>query len=220
MNLLKPSILTAALLLSGCAALQPKPTSWEGLQRVDSRNFDEVYLLEAARFEGYRRVALDPAQVTFERDWLRQVNAERGAFRLGSEDAAKIAADMSERFNREFAEELKRRGWEVTTDTDADVLRLTPVLMNVYVVVPPDDLPVRQRVYSLSAGRATLALEARDAISGQLLGRAVDRRETRTDDRFEWTTSVTIRAEFDRLFKRWAGTAAKGLDQLTARYGR
>jgi len=58
------------------------------------------------------------------------------------------------------------------------VLRLTPLLVNVYVNAPDKPTAGRTDTYTVQAGEATAALEIRDAETGQLLGRAIDRRYT------------------------------------------
>jgi hypothetical protein len=51
-------------------------------------------------------------------------------------------------------------------------------------------------------------------MTNALMGRAVDRRETRSSAGMQMTTSVTNQVEFRALFRQWANTAAKGLEEL------
>jgi hypothetical protein len=95
------------------------------------------------------------------------------------------------------------------------VLRLTPVLMNVYLNGPDAfSQPGRVDVYTFEAGAATLAIEARDASLGTLLGRAVDERRTGDDRVLQWSTEVTNRSEFGQVFSRWSGIVVDGLRTL------
>ena len=64
------------------------------------------------------------------------------------------------------------------------------------------------------AGEATLVLEVRDSLTNALMGRALDRRETRRGAGMQMTTSVTNQTEFRALFRQWASIAAKGLEEL------
>jgi hypothetical protein len=68
----------------------------------------------------------------------------------------------------------------------------------------------------MEAGEATLVVEARDSTTGALLGRVLDRRETRSSGRMQVTTSVTNLSDFEALFRRWADTCVKGLGELKA----
>jgi hypothetical protein len=58
-------------------------------------------------------------------------------------------------------------------------------------------------------------LDVRDSVSGALLGRVIDNR-TAGDNvgHMQWTTSVSNRADFGQLFKRWAKIAGDGLVEL------
>jgi hypothetical protein len=56
-------------------------------------------------------------------------------------------------------------------------------------------------------------VEARDSLTGQLLGRAVDERES-SDMRPFIRNSVTNAAAFEQIFRRWAQSSADGLAEL------
>jgi len=70
------------------------------------------------------------------------------------------------------------------------------------------------RQYVVSAGEATLVLEARDSVTGALLARAVDRRETRRWATPVLSSSVTNRADFQSLFEQWASVTVKGMQDI------
>ena len=59
-------------------------------------------------------------------------------------------------------------------------------------------------------------VEVRDSVSGSLMGRAVDRRlagDTAGGGPY-MRNSVTNRADFEQLFKRWARISAEGMTRL------
>jgi hypothetical protein len=68
----------------------------------------------------------------------------------------------------------------------------------------------------MDAGEATVLLEARDSVSGALLGRVLDRRETQGSGVATITSSVTNIADFERLFSQWAKIVIKGFGELKA----
>ena len=72
----------------------------------------------------------------------------------------------------------------------------------------------RSRVHTAEAGEATFVLEARDSMTGALLGRVFDRRETRQSGGVQWATSVSNRADLSQLFKSWANICVKALSEL------
>ena len=68
---------------------------------------------------------------------------------------------------------------------------------------------------AVDAGEATFAIEARDSLTGQLLGRAVDRREAGEGPNYRRSYSSNL-ADFEALFDTWARIAARGLTELKA----
>jgi len=110
---------------------------------------------------------------------------------------------------------LAKAGWDVGVTNGPDVLRLTPLLVDVYVNAPDKPTAARTDTYTVRAGEAAVALEIRDAETGQLLGRAIDRRYTSSQgDLLTLTNRVTNRADFERLLKRWTQIFVDGLAEL------
>ena len=58
-------------------------------------------------------------------------------------------------------------------------------------------------------------VEARDSMTGALLGRAVDSR-TVDDFTMQWRTRASNTADFSRQVETWAKNSVKGLDELKA----
>jgi hypothetical protein len=68
----------------------------------------------------------------------------------------------------------------------------------------------------MEAGHATLFLEARDSVTGALIGRALDKRETRSTGRVQLANRTTNTADFRQLFRHWADICLKGMEELRA----
>ncbi len=96
------------------------------------------------------------------------------------------------------------------------MLRLRPGVIDLYIAAPDKMSSGFSRTYTVEAGEATLVLEALDSTTGALLGRALDRRATRSTGRVSVTNSVTNRADFKALFKQWADICVKGFEDLRA----
>jgi hypothetical protein len=204
----------AGLPVSGGAAGQT--TAWDGLVEVEAKRMDAAYLLPGADFRPYTRIMIDPAGVAFHKDWMRNVNRSTpGISRdLTDDDGARIAAAARSDFGEVFAEAFRKAGYDVVAAPGPDVLRLSPAIVNLYINAP-DAMPAGGvRSYTLEAGEATLVLEARDSLAGALLGRAIDRRETRRSAGLQLTSSVVNLGDFKALFRRWADIAVNGLDDL------
>jgi hypothetical protein len=210
--------LVACLYTLPLQAAPPLPAPYEGLVQVKSRNLDAVYLLPGADFRDYSKIMIDPVQVSFRKDWVKEANRSRGASRrINDQDAQQIAQAARSGFETIFAAAFKAKGYEVVDSAAPDVLRLSPAIANLYLNAPlPTAGPGVSRTYTVEAGEATLALEARDSTTGAVLGLAVDRSATRRSGPTTMTTSTSNRAEFEDLFKRWADICVKGLEQLKA----
>lgn len=220
----KSNHLVAALALASVAALAaplvysaPAPATWDHLVKVKAKQFDQVYLLPGADFRGYTKVLMDPVQVAFRKDWQRNLNNSASSLsrRITNDDAAKIAERTRSGAAKIFTDAFKAAGYEIVTEPGPDVLRLAPNIIDLYITAPDTMSAGRSRTYTMEAGEATLALEARDSASGELLGRALDReRAGDSSMRLSWTTDVTNTADFERLYRRWAAQSVKGLQKL------
>jgi hypothetical protein len=214
-KLLSGMALAAVLVAPAFSA--DEATTWDGLQKVKSKHVDSAYLLPAADFRNYDKIMLDPIQVDFRKNWQRDMNRSTPGARdrVSAEDADRIRKEMSDGFRETLVKSFQKAGYAVVTTPGPDVLRLTPVLKDVYINAP-DTMKTYgpSYTYTLEAGEASMALEARDSETNQLLGRAVDKRRTGETGTFMWTTSVTNRAEFQRVFDKWASILADGMASL------
>jgi hypothetical protein len=96
-----------------------------------------------------------------------------------------------------------------------DVLRIQTGIVNIRVSAPDKMTAGRTYSFANEAGEATLFIEARDSMSGSLLGRAVDQRIV-GDNNTAWRTSVSNRGDFRNQVSQWARTSVRGMDELKA----
>ena len=212
----KTAILAALGALCTPAIADDASGAWDGLVEVKPKRMDAAYLLPGADFRPYSKVMLDPTQVAFHKNWMKNINqASTGVSRdVTQADAEKIAETARGNFGDVFAEVFKKAGYDVVTAPAPDVLRLSTAVINLYINAPDTQSAGRTRTYSMEAGEATLVLEARDSTTGALLGRVLDRRATRESARMQVSNSVTNLSDFRALFRRWADTCVKGLGEL------
>jgi len=208
-----------ALLLVFAAAsgfAKGTPETWDGLVEVKAKRMDAVFLMPGADFRPYTKVMIDKTQAAFQKDWLKNMNRMPIDLsrQVTDEQAAKILEAARTNFDDIIAEALKDAGYEVVSAPGPDVMRISAAVVNLYVNAPDVQAPGVRRTYTMEAGEATLILEVRDSTTGALMGRAVDRRDTRTASGFQVTNSVTNMADFRALFKQWGRTVAKGLQEL------
>ena len=220
MNNLYRVATTALVCVAGGIALAQAPGApdGEGLVAVKARNVDRAYLLPGADFRPYRKVLLKNAEVTFQRNWLRDMNSSRTGLtnRVTEGDAMRIVAAARSEFDPIWVEAFRSAGYEVVTVPGADVLQVRPSVVDLFVNAPATASAGASRSYTVEAGEATLRVEVRDSRTGTLLGRVSDRRQTARSPRPRLTDQVTNRAEFAQLFEAWARIAAKGLQELQA----
>jgi len=210
-------ILAGALLVASAPLLaQASEDNWEGLVRVKSDKIELVYLAPEADFRPYAQVLLDPSEMAMQKNWLR--DQRRDASSLGGQaterDIVRALERGSKEFDGYFAEAFTKAGFTIATAPGPDVVRIRSGVVDIDVVAP-DVSASRNRTFSEEAGAGTLVIEVRDSVTNALLGRAIERRIA--GDNGPWLrTSASNRADFDRLFRRWAETSAEGLVELKA----
>lgn len=211
--------LAALLLATACTAASAAdvPENWDGLVQVKAKRMDAAYLLPGADFRPYTKIHVDPTQVAFKKNWIRSQNTSRSLSRqVKPEDAEKILAAARTNFDDIIAEAYTKAGYQVVSSPGPDVLRVSAAVVDLYVNAPDVMSAGRSYSFTTEAGEATLVMEVHDSMTGTLLGRVLDRRETRSTGGMRMTTSVSNQQEFRALFKQWAGILAKGLDELKA----
>jgi hypothetical protein len=192
--------------LSGAAT----PATSDGLVSVQSRTLDELYMRPNVRLSQYQKIIVDPAQASLKKNWLKDINAQRDVQRwLVPEDAQRVRDEAATSMGPVVTEAFKTRGFEVATAPGPGVLRLTPSVTDLYLNAPDTHDPGIQRYVVRDGGQATLLLEMRDSVTGELIGRVVDRgtaREIRLNNR---ATGVSNLFWFEAMFREWAGNCAK-----------
>lgn len=215
-------VLLASLLLiwgAGTAAARSADGEADGLVQIKSKNVDEAYLLPGADFSAYKKVILAPSEIAFQKNWLRQMNRDAGSLaeRIDDQEARRILEAARSSFDEIWSHAFQAAGYQVVTQPGADVLKITPRVFDLYINAPDAVTASRRMVYTVETGEASLAVDVRDSLRGTLLGRASDRRTAGTNiGRLEWTTRVTNRSDFRRLFTQWATVAAEGLKELSS----
>lgn len=212
--------LASALLLAtaGPALAEDAPESWDGLVQVKPKRMDAVYLAPGADFRPYTKLMVDPTEVAFRKDFLKNQNraGSRLTVRIDDQEAAEILQAARSNFSDIFNQAFTEAGYQIVTAPGPDVLRVSTGVMNLYLNAPDTMEAGRTRTYTANAGEATLVIEVRDSSSNALLGRVLDRRETLDTGTMQISSSVTNLSDFRSLFKRWAKNSVEGLAELKA----
>jgi hypothetical protein len=210
--------LCAALTLIPFSALAQDTGHWDGLVEVKPKRVDAAFLLPGADFRSYTKIMMDPVEVAFVKNWARDYNREAATLskQLSQEDVERIAQAARDEFTKVFTEVYGKAGMALVTTPGADVLRVRPGVVDLYITAPDTMSSGRSRTYTMESGHATLFLELRDSTTGALLGRALDKRATRNTGRVQISNSVTNLSDFRVLFKQWAEISVKGFEELRA----
>ena len=166
-----------------------------------------------AQLSGYRGVLIEPARVEFAEGRYRQMHAyDRAPPRaIDRDETRRLAAEVAASLESSLAEAFRARGFEIATAPAPGVLRLSPVVAELYINAPEQPSPWRTRSFTQNAGQAKLSLEARDSVSGALIERVEEKAVAEQMGRLELADEVASRFWFDALFRRWAASRAAEL---------
>jgi len=206
-----------ALGVSGVAgAREPTPDSWDGMPRVKRPGLDAVYLREGASLAKYKKVMLDPVEVSFDKNWdpngkITGTNIYNGPGKVDGEairaDLGKLAHDVTKR-------QLERKnGFPLVDAPGEDVLRVHARIVDLYINAP-DRMEPGTRAYVVSAGEMTLVADLYDSQTNTLIGHVIDRERGQERGPFDLQVAnrVTNTAEADRILSMWADRLRKALD--------
>lgn len=193
------------------------PATWDGLVLVESKQLDRVYLLPGADLKSFTKVMLDPTEVAFKENWIRDYNtrAARSGKRLDQSHADQIVKAASTGMGDTLAKAYQKAGYQLVQTPGPGVLRIRTGVINLSISAPDVKTAGRSRTWSQDAGEATFIVEARDSETGAVLGRALDRRVAGDSSPY-LRNSVTNRADFQRMFDIWAKSSVEELGKLKA----
>jgi hypothetical protein len=206
----------ATLLIVGGTAGQAKaPPTWDGLVQVDSKRLEYVYLQPGADFRTYTKVLIEPTEIAFHKDWRRDYNrtAATLASRVSEADVQRAVSKGVEAAHDIFVDAWTKAGYPVVDTPGPDVLRVKTGIVNIRVSAPDKHTVGRSFSFSEDTGQATLFIEARDSLTGALLGRAVDPKVV-GDSIVRWRTSASNRADFRDQVQMWADASVRGMAEL------
>jgi uncharacterized protein DUF3313 len=211
--------LVCAIGIVGCAATKrpAPPAEWDGLERREVKGLGAVYVRPNVQFPPYKTVMLDPVEVAFSKDW--DPNDTREVSRhLDASDLQKIKDGLAGMFRESFSEQLGKGGYSLTETPSDETMRVTAGIIDLYINAPDTMTAGRSRTYTTETGHMTLVMEIRDAPSGQLLARVVDKRLAESPGGYmQWTNSVTNRADARAILDVWAKQLRGALDRLNGR---
>jgi hypothetical protein len=178
--------------------------SFDGLVPVEESRVYSAFIDPDADFGVFQRVAILDPHVAFRSNWRRDQNRSRTR-NVRASDVERIKEDVASLFKDVFEEQLEAAGFEVVNYADEDVLLLRPAIIDLDVTAPDVRSAGRSRTYTANFGAATLYLELFDSLTGDIIGRAADRRGAGRAGSFGTVANrVTNRAAARGEFRVWA----------------
>jgi hypothetical protein len=206
-------VLVSLLPLSAVAAEKGGNESYDGLVPVGDPRVAAAWIDPDADFSVFKRVVVFEPKVAFRANWMRDQNRNTRMRRVSQRDMDRIKGDVAELFEEVFSESLEAGGYDVVTVVGDDVLVLRPSIIDLDVNVPNASATAPTQSISATAGSATLFVELFDSVSGDIIGRAVDRREIgQAQGAFTLRGGAANRQEARQMFTRWANKLVEFLD--------
>ena len=188
--------------------------TWDGLVMLEETDVHAAFIDPDADFSVFGRVALIRPSVAFRSNWQRDQNRTSRSRNVRANDVERIKEDVADLFMDVFTEQLEAAGYDVVNYVDDDVLIIRPAVIDLDVTAPDTRSAGRTRTYTATSGAATLFIEMFDSVTGDLIGRAVDRRTGGRSRSFAMQSNrVTNRADARREFRAWADQLIAFLDQ-------
>ncbi|MDH4165525.1 MAG: DUF3313 domain-containing protein [Gammaproteobacteria bacterium] len=203
-----------AALLGGCAVnvAQP-PATWDGLDYRPGQESGALYVRPGAQSMAYRTVMVDPLAVAIPEHWYpvggTSEHLGTGPRKLSSSELQHIKDTLAGRFRYLFVAELTDGGYRVVERPGDDTVRVSPGLADVYMNTPERSLTARRRADSM-----TLVMDVRDATTGELLARLVDRQKG-VMGALQFPNTVANSVDFRRAVEAWAQRLRAGLDEMS-----
>ncbi len=212
------SCLLACVFAPVAVTKEKPPENWDGLARKKVKGLDNVYVRPNVQFAPYKSVMLDPTQVEFSKNWEKSFDFSD---RPNAAEMQKIRDNVSKLMRERFTKELVDNGYTIVDAAAEDTLQVRTAIIDLFVTAPDLKDPGITKSYTSSAGGMTLVLEARDGPTGQLLARAVDRKEDEHMGGYMmWTNAATNTADARRIIDLWAKDLRKSLDRLNGKEGK
>ena len=218
MNRLSTGLLSALFLTLGSsvvitASADSQELSPDGLELVEKDRRGEIYAAPGVDWSVYQQILLEPASVAFRRNWQRDQNRYH-SLKVKPRDVERIKSDLASLFDEVFTEELTADGaYEMAAESDENVLRIRPQIVDLDIYAPDTRSAGITQSYTETSGKMTLKLELYDSVTGDLIATASDRRESPRRGYYQWSNSVSNRADARRMLERWAKELRKRLDE-------
>ena len=191
---------------------QPQPDKAE-LLIVEQSRWGEIRVTPGTHWSGYDRIILEPATVSFRRNWERDQRV-RYNNQVREKDIERITSGLAGQLDEIFRIKLTETGNYSFSDAEgAGVMRITPAIVDLDIIAPDRMRQNLGYAFADSQGRMTLDLQISDSVSNDLLAHMTDSREDPRVGYFEWTTTVQNRLAARDILNLWANRLVGWLEE-------
>ena len=187
----------------------PPQVTPDGLELVPETQLKLVYADPEADLSGYNKLLLVDAQVAFIKNWKRDITINK-PYSISNEDMQAIKTSLSQLFGEVFSAELESAGFALTAEQAEGVLIVRPAIYDLNIS-SPETRTGRTRNLTESAGEMTLYLELRDALTGDILVKALDYQFDRSNVTTFMQDSTRNEKAARRILIKWAQILVQGL---------
>ena len=197
--------LFSLILISFSVSAAPKAT--EGLKLQYESDKLSIYLIPGINFNVYKTLKIENASVEFNDKWLRKYNHRLRPIssRIKADDINAIENRVSKQFNSSFVKEIEKNGNLTVNQNDSEItLLIKPAITGLIIKSPVKIIAGSTNKKVRTAGSATLVSEIYDNSSGILLGRIIDKQNTKVHEQFKLATRSFNETEFIPVYESWA----------------
>lgn len=177
----------------------------DGLKLVpNTRDISMVWLRPGVDLSQYQSVYLVEPYVAFRKDWLKDQNRGHPSIRITAGNMEDIKSEIKNLLREVFTEELLAAGFTFAELRAQDVMIIKPAILDLDLNAPDIQSSGSTEVLTSTAGSMKLYLEIYDAMTEQLLVKAVDQTSDWDTGQMQSQKKVANRAAAKRMMTPWA----------------
>lgn len=201
-------VLGVCALLAGCATqsakTKPSEDNDDGLELVPTSLLQELYVAPGVPLANYKRVMLDPIDVSFKEEFRKEHP------NLRDHDYEVFRARLASMLMDKLKAELARGGYMVAESPDKDVLRVRASITKADFASPESGEDKRTYVHTM--GEMTLRVQAFDGPSGALVARAKDYQQDPPTQALLPADRVSTNVAAMKIIDKWVESIRSALD--------
>lgn len=185
---------------------------YEGLKLQSETRRTSTFIKPGVALSNYKALQIADVSVEFNERWLKNYNRDQKSLssRLKDKDLNAIRTRFAKQFSKSFSQDLELNGnYQIVQDAAENTLLIKPAIVDLMINAPYKQTATSNYKMVRVAGRATLALELYDAATGELIGKVINKKETRDHQQLFRTNHVVNNAEFIPVYKSWARNLRK-----------